>query len=74
MKVGLYLRVSTERQIENYSIPLQKERMHAFCASKGWQEIKEYVDAGFSGSSLERPALKQLQQDIKRKRINMVMV
>ncbi|MTP73967.1 hypothetical protein GMB80_13615 [Turicibacter sanguinis] len=74
MKVGLYLRVSTEQQIENYSIPLQKERMHAFCASKGWQEIKEYVDAGFSGSSLERPALKQLQQDIKRKRINVVMV
>ena len=60
MKVALYARVSTEQQIENYSIPLQKERIKAFCTSKGWDEITEYVDAGYSGSNLNRPALEQL--------------
>ena len=39
MKVALYARVSTEQQIENYSIPLQKERIKAFCLSKGWNDI-----------------------------------
>ncbi|MFR1837445.1 MAG: recombinase family protein, partial [Turicibacter sanguinis] len=69
-----YLRVSTEQQIENYSIPLQKERLQAFCHSKGWNNITEYLDAGYSGSNLERPSLKQLQKDIKNNKINMVIV
>lgn len=55
MKVALYARVSTEQQIDNYSIPLQKERMKAFCVSKGWTDITEYVDGGYSGSNLNRP-------------------
>lgn len=74
MKVALYARVSTEQQIENYSIPLQKERIKAFCAAKGWTEITEYVDGGYSGSNLNRPALEQLQKDIKDKKINAVIV
>lgn len=74
MKVALYARVSTEQQIENYSIPLQRERIKAFCLSKGWDDVKEYVDAGYSGSHLNRPALEQLQKDIKNKKVNVVIV
>lgn len=74
MKVALYARVSTEQQIENYSIPLQKERIKAFCTSKGWNEVKEYIDAGYSGAHLNRPALEQLQKDIKNKKVNVVIV
>ena len=74
MKVALYARVSTEQQIDNYSIPLQKERMKAFCVSKGWTDITEYVDGGYSGSNLNRPALQQLQKDIEHQKINAVIV
>lgn len=74
MKVALYARVSTEQQVDNFSIPLQKERMKAFCISKGWDDITEYVDAGYSGSNLKRPALEQLQKDIENKKINAVIV
>ena len=74
MKVALYARVSTEQQIENYSIPLQKERIKAFCLSKGWNDITEYVDGGYSGSNLKRPALGQLQKDIESKKIDAVIV
>lgn len=74
MKVALYSRVSTEQQIDNYSIPLQRERLEAFCTSKGWTHTQEYIDAGYSGSNLNRPALQQLQKDIKNKKINMVIV
>ncbi len=74
MKVALYARVSTEQQIENYSIPLQKERMRAFCLSKGWDDITEYVDGGYSGSNLNRPALERLEKDIKNKKVNVVIV
>ena len=74
MKVALYARVSTEQQIDNYSIPLQRERLEAFCTSKGWTHTQEYIDAGYSGSNLNRPALQQLQKDIQNKKINMVIV
>lgn len=74
MKVALYARVSTEKQIDNYSIPLQLERMQAFCKSKGWNEMSEYIDGGYSGSNLNRPAIEQLQKDICHKKINAVIV
>ena len=74
MQVALYARVSTEQQIDNYSIPLQKERITAFCISKGWDNVKDYIDAGYSGSNLNRPALQQLQKDIKHKKIDLVIV
>lgn len=74
MKVGLYARVSTEQQIDNYSIDFQKERIKAYCASKGWNNITEYIDGGFSGSNLIRPSLQQLIADIKKKKIDVVVV
>ena len=74
MKVALYARVSTEQQIDNYSIPLQRERIKAFCISKGWDDVTEYIDAGYSGSHLNRPALQQLQKDIKNKKVKVVLV
>lgn len=64
MKVALYARVSTEGQIDNFSIPLQKDRMHAYCQSRGWTDIVEYVDPGYTGSNIDRPALQQLIKDL----------
>lgn len=55
-RTGLYIRVSTTRQEQDgYSIPLQKERLIAYCKAKGWAVAGVYVDPGHSGSSLDRP-------------------
>jgi DNA invertase Pin-like site-specific DNA recombinase len=40
----------------------------------GWQTYKVYEDAGQSGGSLSRPAMRQLIEDIKRKRVQVVVV
>ncbi|MDB8575185.1 recombinase family protein [Turicibacter sanguinis] len=74
MKVALYARVSTEQQIENYSIPLQIERIKGYCISRGWNQIEEYIDAGYTGSNINRPALAKLQQDIKSGLIDVAIV
>lgn len=74
MKVALYARVSTEQQVDNYSIDFQKERTKAFCASKGWDNITEYIDGGFSGSNTQRPALQKLIKDINKGMIDVVIV
>ena len=57
MRVFGYVRVSTENQLENYSIDEQVERLKAYCQAKGWTLIKVYTDGGFSGGNLNRPAL-----------------
>lgn len=72
--VACYCRVSTENQIENYSIDEQKERLEAFCKAKGWANPTVYIDPGFSGGTLERPALRSLLEDVKRGKIGTVIV
>ncbi|QOY37086.1 recombinase family protein [Anaerobacillus isosaccharinicus] len=65
MKAALYIRVSTQEQVENYSIETQKERLEAFCKSKGWDVYDVYIDGGFSGSTIDRPALQSMLNDLK---------
>lgn len=72
--VACYCRVSTENQTENYSIDEQKERLTAFCKAKGWGKPQMFIDAGFSGGSVERPALNDLLNSVRAGRINLVVV
>lgn len=64
MKAALYIRVSTAEQVENYSIESQRERLEAYCKSKGWTVYETYIDGGYSGSSTDRPALQEMLRDI----------
>ena len=66
MNIAAYLRVSTDRQADKgYSLSEQEKRIKAYCNSKDWDLIKIYKDPGFSGSSLERPALQNLIEEIE---------
>ena len=65
MNVCGYVRVSSDGQVENYSIPQQKKAIENYCTAKGWDLIKIYVDGGFSGASMNRPALQELIANIK---------
>lgn len=64
MRAALYLRVSTQEQTENYSIEAQRERLEAYCKSKGWTVYNIYVDGGYSGANMDRPALQQMLIDL----------
>lgn len=73
--VGIYIRVSTQEQAnEGYSIDAQRDRLTAYCRSRAWNIYNIYIDGGFSGSNMSRPALSQLLDDIKAKRVNCVLV
>ena len=54
-RVAIYIRVSTSKQEEGYSIPIQKERLIAFCRAKGWVVSGMFIDPGHSGATLDRP-------------------
>ena len=72
---GIYIRVSTEDQArEGFSLPEQKERLEAMCKYKGYQIYKVYKDAGISAKNIkDRPAFNELLEDIKKKKINIIV-
>ena len=74
-RVLIYIRVSTTRQEqEGYSIPLQKERLIAYCKAKGWVVAGVFIDPGHSGSTLERPGITALMEAVKTGEFDVVLV
>jgi DNA invertase Pin-like site-specific DNA recombinase len=60
-RVALYMRVSTGRQAESdLSIPDQRRQGLAFCKARGWEVVGEFVDAGLSGTTDNRPEFQRL--------------
>lgn len=72
---AIYCRVSTEDQAKNgYSLADQVAACKAFLCREGKTDIVEYVDRGYSGEFIDRPALTNLRDDIAAGRIDSVVV
>jgi len=80
LRCAIYTRKSSEEGLEQdfNSLHAQWEACAAYIASQkheGWQARKtHYDDGGFSGGNMERPALKQLLEDIEAGKVNVVIV
>ena len=80
LRCAVYTRKSTEEGLEQEfnSLHAQREACEAYIASQrseGWALIRDpYDDGGFSGGTLERPALKQLLADIEEGLVDVVVV
>ena len=74
--VGIYCRLSNddERDGESVSIENQKMLLQNYVRQMGWNEYRTYCDDGYSGTNFNRPAVKQLIEDAKAKRINLILV
>jgi len=79
-RYAVYTRKSTEEGLEQEfnSLHAQREACEAYVASQrseGWALIRDaYDDGGFSGGTLERPALKRLLADIEEGLVDVVVV
>lgn len=79
IKCAIYTRKSTEHGLEQEfnSLQNQEESCKAYIASQafnGWQYYKTYSDAAISGGTMERPALKQMLDDMAHGLVNTVVV
>ncbi len=76
----VYTRKSSEEGLEQEfnSLDAQFEACVAFVASQaglGWKLVSDrYDDGGISGGTIERPALRRLLQDVRDKKIDVVVV
>jgi site-specific DNA recombinase len=64
-RAALYARVSTDAQQKEATIESQLFELKKHIESAGHALVKEYIDDGYSGTQLDRPALEQLRADLK---------
>jgi site-specific DNA recombinase len=80
LRCAVYTRKSSEEglDMEFNSLDAQRESCEAYVASQkaeGWLLVPDhYDDGGFSGGTLERPALQRLIANIEAKRVAVVVV
>src|SRR3954468_13141473 len=80
LRCAIYTRVSTDHGLEQdfNSLDAQREAAEAYVKSQaheGWRLVRErFDDGGFSGGSLERPALQRLVASIRSGMIDVIVV
>ena len=80
LRCAVYTRKSSEEglDMEFNSLDAQREACEAYVASQkpeGWLLVPDrYDDGGFSGGTLERPALRRLLADIEAGRVDVIVV
>ena len=79
-RCAIYTRKSTDEGLEQdfNSLDAQREACSAYIlsqAGEGWEQIDEhYDDGGWSGGSMDRPAIKQLMDDVQAGRVDIIVV
>lgn len=70
-KVGIYARVSTDKQ----SVDLQMKDLREYVEKRDWMLVNEYVDHGISGKeTTKRPEFNRLMADAKKRKLDVVLV
>ena len=72
-RIALYLRVSTEKQMNEKTIDSQREELLAHCRKNNLLVVDTYSDDGYSGEILARPDLDRLRDDAKLKKFDAVL-
>ena len=70
MRIAIYARVSTKDQ----SCELQVRDLRAYCAARGFDLFREYVDVGQSGAKDSRPELNKLMGDARKRQFDAIVV
>jgi DNA invertase Pin-like site-specific DNA recombinase len=80
VRCAIYTRVSTEQGLDQdfNSLDAQYEAASAYIKSQahaGWTQIRSrYDDGGYSGGTTERPDLQKLLEDIRARKIDVIVV
>jgi len=63
-KAAIYTRVSTEDQAkEGFSLGAQLDKLKSYCKARDWVVAEVYVDDGYSGRNIKRPAYTRMMEE-----------
>ena len=66
---AIYVRCSTAEQ----ETDMQETELREYCGRRGWEQIL-YRDKGHSGAKQDRPALNLLLNDLRKRKVDVVLV
>ena len=69
-----YCRVSSDRQVENYSLDTQEAGIRAWCERNELEVVRVFREEGKSGRNLDREELKKLLTYCRRSEVDVVVV
>src|SRR5450432_3433368 len=70
-RAAIYARVSTQN---GQNPEMQLKELREYCARRGWEIVREYVDKGISGAKEHRPSLDALLADCQKRSVDAVIV
>lgn len=77
MQAALYARVSSEEQVEGYSLDAQRRAFNALVQGRGWTAYREYIEGGKSAHTDDinkRPVFKEAIDDALAKKYDVLVV
>ena len=69
-RIAIYVRTSTA---EKQSTEMQLRELNEYAKIRSWNVFGVYEDAGFSGTNMHRPRLKQLLLDSRSRKFDIVL-
>lgn len=73
-RVAIYTRVSSEEQLDGYSLEAQSQMCHQFAQMKGWTVVRIYEERGRSGKTIFRPEFQQMLLDAQAGQFDILVV
>ncbi len=80
LRCAIYTRKSSEEGLEQSfnSLDAQREACAAFISSQkqeGWRQLpSRFDDGGYSGGTMDRPALRQLLSEVEQRKVDVIVV
>jgi site-specific DNA recombinase len=77
MRAGVYIRVSSEEQVDGFSLDAQRRITEEACLARRWTITEVYVDEGTSARGdpmSKRPAFKRMMEDAEAGLLDVVVV
>jgi site-specific DNA recombinase len=67
VRAAIYTRVSTEDQAkEGFSLDAQLDKLKSYCKARDWTVANEYIDDGYSGRNVKRPAYTRMMEELEK--------
>ena len=76
-RAAIYVRVSSEEQVQGYSLAAQERTAEAYCQSNGWDVVQVYRDEGRSARTdniTKRPGFAAMLEDADAGRFDVIVV
>ncbi|UCD13562.1 MAG: recombinase family protein [Thermoplasmatales archaeon] len=65
VRAAIYTRVSTEDQAkEGFSLDAQLDKLKSYCKARDWIIAEKYIDDGYSGRNVKRPAYNRMMKEL----------